>query len=102
MELKKWHTLVGIGATLVAAVFWSGYYADQSWNQAKAVAELAMKASSNKKTILEMELQRICEKYGRVWPCTDAGMIDVDKARFNLYKGWWEEERRRLDKQMGG
>jgi hypothetical protein len=98
MELKQWSIIIGIGATLGSGAF----FLERHWNQAAAVADLAMKATSNKKTILEMELQRICEKYARVWPCTDTSMTDQDKARFNLYKGWWEEERRRLDKQMGG
>ena len=98
MKLEKWQIILAIGATLGSGAF----FLERHWNQADAVAHLAMKATSNKKQILEMELQRICEKYNQNWPCTTNRMSDQDKARYEQYQRWHEEERRRLDKQMGG
>lgn len=98
-KLKTWHVLLGILAILATG----GWFLTGQWSElTRSVAANRMAATSNKKTIMEFELQRICEKYHRNWPCTTAGMADHDKARYEQYKKWHEDEKERLDKQMGG
>lgn len=100
-RLNTWHIvlviIIALGTILAGA-----YSLDCHWDEDEKIADVLLVATSNKKMILEQELQRICERYKMNWPCSTGPMNAQDKGRYEQYQKWHEAERLRLDRQMGG
>ena len=100
-NLETWQIILGVVVSL-GTILAGAYSLECHWNDSPEVEDVMLLASSNRKMVIEQELQRICEKYKMNWPCSTGPMNDQDKGRYEMYQKWQEEERKRLDRQMGG